>query len=133
MPAQGHVIRSSSPVSLDAGNGHHFAVRRLQSDRVMRDEKQNVKGSLQCLTYYFFVGHDEMTNDHLQRTFIDMKDRLLHGMDQRWAYVSVSTYFGQLPWLQGKTVTEQEADEKLAAFTREFASRQIDWKMVKAN
>ena len=37
--------------------------------------------------YYWFVGSHSLTAGHYDRTFIDMKDRLLGGFDQRWAYV----------------------------------------------
>ncbi len=83
-----------------------------------------------CVTYYFFVGHDRVTNDHLERTLVDMKDRLLRGMDQRWAYVSASMWYGKLPWID-KEVTEAEADEKLRKFVTGFAENQIDWDQVK--
>jgi hypothetical protein len=37
--------------------------------------------------YYWFVGSHSVTANHYHRTFIDMKDRLVGGFDQRWAYV----------------------------------------------
>ena len=61
------------------------------------------------------MGHDQVTNDHLKRTFIDMKDRLVRGMDQRWAYVSVSMWYGKVPSIRTE-VTEEEADRKLRDF-----------------
>jgi hypothetical protein len=81
------------------------------------------------VTYYFFVGHDKITNDHYGRTFVDMKDRLLKGMDQRWAYVSTSTWFGKLPWV-GVEITEAEADAKLTDFVRSFLEQQIVWEQL---
>jgi hypothetical protein len=65
----------------------------------------------------------------LQRTLIDMKDRLVRGMDQRWAYVSVSMWFGKIPWIE-EEVSEAEADEKIRGFVTEFAGNQIDWSQV---
>ena len=41
--------------------------------------------------YYWFVGNHNVTASHYDRTFIDMKDRLMGGFDQRWAYVLVGT------------------------------------------
>lgn len=130
MPAQGHVIRSSASLELPAEKGGTYPVKRLQSIRILRDADQKAAGELHAITYYFFVGHDRITNDHLERTIIDMKDRLLRGMDQRWAYVSVSTYFGKLPWLNGKEVTEEEADQTLRDFTVQLSNDLINWEQV---
>ena len=86
---------------------------------------------MQCVTYYFFVGHNRIEHDHLHRTFSDMKDRLLLGMDQRWAYASVSMWFGRMPWNEAVEISEKEADEKISKFLAEFAERQIDWKQIR--
>ena len=40
------------------------------------------------LTYYWFIGSRDRTASHFMRTFIDIRDRLLHGENQRWAYVT---------------------------------------------
>ncbi len=128
MPAQGHVITSSSSLTLAMANGRSFNAKRLHSLQTLK-ASANDSRAFQCVTYYFFVGHDRITNDHLQRTWIDMQDRLVRGMDQRWAYVSASIWFGKLPWLD-KEVTEAEADENLCNFVRDFAQNQIDWNQI---
>ena len=131
MPAQGHSILSSSNVELKSPMGREFQVKRLRSKQSIKS-MQDGGGSVEfnCITYYFFVGHDRITSDHLQRTFIDMKDRLVRGMDQRWAYVSVSMWFGRIPWIEDE-VSEAEADEKIRNFLTEFAATQIDWSQVR--
>jgi hypothetical protein len=58
-----------------------------------------------------------------------MKDRLLRGMDQRWAYTSVSMWYGKVPWIE-KEVTEAEADEKIRKFLSNFSEEQISWDQV---
>jgi hypothetical protein len=50
-------------------------------------------------------------------------------MDQRWAYVSASMWYGKVPWIE-EEITQEEADEKLRAFLAEFAVEQIDWEMI---
>ncbi|NJR43162.1 MAG: exosortase-associated EpsI family protein [Akkermansiaceae bacterium] len=87
MPAQGHTILSSSDQSLKLANRREFKAKRLvsvQSQRVSTATEREQYARYNCVTYYFFVGHDRVTNNHLGRTFIDMKDRLIRGMDQRW-------------------------------------------------
>ncbi|MEY4242507.1 MAG: hypothetical protein RLZZ245_92 [Verrucomicrobiota bacterium] len=133
MPAQGHNITSSSERVIRLENGREFAVRRLvstQSQQVSGVGEREQYAKFDCLTYYFFVGHDRLTNDHLGRTLIDMKDRLVRGMDQRWAYATVSMWYGKVPWIENE-VTEKEADEKIQQFLAKFAEKQINWDQVK--
>jgi hypothetical protein len=131
MPAQGHSITASSDRGLKLEGGREFEAKRLRSIQTIKDQKTGkILAEFNCVTYYFFVGHDRITNDHLERTFIDMKDRLVHGLDQRWAYVSASMWFGKLPWIE-KQVTEVEADEKIRKFLTGFSENQIRWDQIK--
>lgn len=133
MPAQGHNITGSSDQILRLSNSRQFAAKRLvsiQSVRNPNNTKHEEYLKYNCLTYYFFVGHDRVTNDHLARTFIDMKDRLFRGVDQRWAYVCVSMWYGKVPWITEKEVTEAEADAKIQKFLTDFSEHQIDWNQI---
>jgi len=132
MPAQGHTITDSRNVMLQLSNGRRFNAKRLGSVQSVKSSAAADAQSIQlrCITYYFFVGHDQVTNNHLQRTLIDMKDRLVRGMDQRWAYVSASMWYGKLPWLD-QEISEHEADQKLRKFLTGFAEIQIDWDQIK--
>lgn len=130
MPAQGHTILASNDAEIKLANGRTLTAKRLLStQKIPTSPDRKSSQDLQCVTYYFFVGHDRIAHDHLQRTFIDMKDRLVRGMDQRWAYASISMWFGKVPWIEPE-VTEKEADEKVTKFLREFAEKQIDWNQV---
>lgn len=131
MPAQGHQILESTDRLLRLENGREITVKRLKSvQRIPINEERTEHLELQCVTYYFFVGHDSITNDHLGRTFVDIKDRLLKGMDQRWAYVSASMWFGEMPWISEGFVSEEEVDGKLSEFVEMFAEKQIDWEQI---
>ena len=130
MPAQGHVIGSSTRVALDLPNGRKLDARRLLSVQSLPvNEARTEYVSFNCVTYYFFVGNHCITQDHVERTLIDIKDRLLRGMEQRWAYVSASMWYGKVPWIE-EEITQEEAEEKLRAFLTEFAVEQIDWEMI---
>jgi hypothetical protein len=48
---------------------------------------------LQHVFYYWFVGSHTVTSDHYHRTLTDMRDRLVGGYDQRWAYVLLGSSF----------------------------------------
>jgi hypothetical protein len=43
------------------------------------------------LDYYWFIGYSDITASHFEREYIDIKDRLFHGYNQRWAYVTVTS------------------------------------------
>lgn len=130
MPAQGHSISGSSFQPIDLEEDRSLPTQRLLSvQSIALDESHTKYRDFKCVTYYFFVGHRAITSGHYERTFIDMKDRLLLGMDQRWAYVSVSMWYGDLPWIENEVPVE-EADEKLSAFIKQLAEEQIDWEMV---
>lgn len=131
MPSQGHIINNTTDVVVELKNGRKLTVRRLLSVQSIPTNKERTEfKSLDCVTYYFFVGSKQITQDHLNRTLSDMKDRLFLGMDQRWAYVSMSTWYGDLPWVQ-KKIPLEEADSKLKAFLQEFGEVQIDWSKIK--
>jgi hypothetical protein len=130
MPAQGHNILGSKTIQLKLTNGRTITVRRLRSTQTIphpQDRKQD--RHFDCVTYYFFVGHARIEHDHLRRTLVDIADRLIHGIDQRWAYVSVSMWFGKMPWID-TPVTEQESDAKLLGLLAAFADQQINWSQV---
>lgn len=130
MPSQGHAIGSSTNVTVELPNGRKITARRLLSvQSIPTNEERTEYVSYNCVTYYFFVGHHRITQDHLKRTLWDMQDRLLLGMDQRWAYVSGSMWYGKVPWIE-EDVTLEEADAKLKKFLAEFGEEQIDWDMI---
>ena len=107
------------------------SVQRLLSvQSIAKNEDRTEYQSYDRVTYYFFVGHKTITQDHLKRTLIDIKDRLLYGMDQRWAYVSASMWYGEVPWIENE-VTIEEADEKLRSFLKDLSVEQIDWDQIK--
>jgi hypothetical protein len=54
---------------------------------VSRDDKPV---TIYNLSYYWFAGHTDVTASHVERTYIDVRDRILHGYNQRWAYITVS-------------------------------------------
>lgn len=132
MPAQNHNITSSSERTLKLSNGRQFATKRLvsvQSVRNAANKEREEYMKFDCLTYYFFIGHDRLSNDHLNRTLLDIKDRVVRGIDQRWAYVTVSMWYGKVPY-NPKEVTEAEADAKLQKFLTEFSEKQINWDQI---
>jgi hypothetical protein len=130
MPAQGHTILDSTDLQIALNGGKEFDVKRLKTVRSVSQEDSKTTLVQNYITYYFFIGHDQVTNDHLARTFIDIKDRLVRGMDQRWAYVSASICYGDVAWPFPRKVSEEDADAKLKSFITELAGQQILWGQI---
>jgi hypothetical protein len=131
MPSQGHTINHTSDLEIAISKKHKIKSRRLLSTQTIPLNAERTEfHNFDCVTYYFFVGNKHITHDHYARTFLDMKDRLLLGLDQRWAYVSVSMWYGDLPWMQ-KKIHLEEADSKIQKFISELAKVQIDWEMLR--
>lgn len=130
MPAQGHAIGSSSNVVIKMPKGRQMKAKRLLSvQSIALNEEHTEYARYQSVTYYFFVGRQIITQDHVHRTMVDIKDRLFYGMDQRWAYVSASMWYGKVPWIE-KEVPIEEADKKLQQFLIDLGMEQIDWAQI---
>lgn len=105
LPAQGWIIQDSKSLALPvpAAPGGMLPVTRLHNMQQVNLGNGRI-GENYNLYYYWFVGYTDITASHLQREYIDMKDRLLHGYNQRWAYVTVAAQI---------TKNEAQTDEML--------------------
>ena len=65
-------------------------ITRLTDVKQGRTSEKAPVVSLKSLNYYWFIGSQDITASHWTRTYIDIRDRLLHGDNQRWAYVTVA-------------------------------------------
>ena len=74
--------------------------------------------------YYTFFGHEAVVSGHYQRTIVDMKDRLLKGYDQRWAYATFSAYITAKHQEQGYRLYPERVEvldqEKVKAHIQTF-------------
>jgi hypothetical protein len=133
MPAQGHrsLVSSNSELSLD--NGRTIPITRLLSKQdISYDTPEGRQHStLDCVTYYFFVGAGQITSDHTERTLIDIVDRVGKGEAQKWAFITATMryhetedrQFGDLPSLE-------MADTKIRKLLQELAENNIDWSQI---
>ena len=91
LPAQGWTIEDSSSLDIPVAEA---PAGKLPVTRLHNLQQVNVRGQavkVYNLNYYWFIGYSDITASHFQREYIDMKDRLLHGYNQRWAYVTVAS------------------------------------------
>jgi hypothetical protein len=70
------------------------------------------------LNYYWFVGASDITASHFQRTYIDIRDRILYGYNQRWAYITVASTITQNLTPFGRS--EKETDAMIQQFIEEL-------------
>lgn len=117
MPAQGFNVIDKRTVPIPLSSGSPLRATRLQNVR-------NVTGtddaplSLYSLVYYWFVGHTDSTGSHFQRTWYDVRDRLVHGYNQRWAYITISAMLP--PGAEKDPRVEQVVDDWLKEFIQQL-------------
>jgi EpsI family protein len=119
LPAQGWTVGDTRRVALSTSAGplnvtrlHNMRNERTSSDRAI---------TIYSLDYYWFVGHTDETPSHLERTWIDIRDRLLEGRNQQWAYVMVGGVVTKDFKIFGRT--EKETDALIQAFIAELVPK----------
>ena len=114
LPAQGWTIADKHTVLIAVPGSGAVPTTCLSNVRnIARDDKPV---SLHNVSYYWFAGHTDLTASHLDRTIIDIRDRILHGYNQRWAYITVSAVVTQN--LQKFGRTEEETSRMLEDFIK---------------
>ena len=114
LPAQGWTISNSETVSLASGAGDLKATRLQNIRSVPLQNGQPL--TIRSLNYYWFVGHSDVTPSHYERTWIDIRDRVLKGENQQWAYVTVASPITKDFKIFGRD--EKQTDEMLQDFIR---------------
>lgn len=115
LPAQGWTIADSRRVHVRVPTlkGGALPVTRLHDVRQVPTSDGRVV-SLYHLNYYWFIGYNHVTASHLERTLLDISDRLIKGYNQRWAFVTVASEITEGRLRFGKS--EKETDEMLQQF-----------------
>jgi EpsI family protein len=88
LQAQGWTLQDREAFSVLLPQRGSFPVTQLRSTRLVGSGKESVMRELQTL--YWFVGERAVTASHWSRWAIDNRDRMLRGVNQRWAYILVS-------------------------------------------
>jgi EpsI family protein len=116
LPAQGLTVADSKLVMIATAKGMLKATRLHSLRTAQADNGQPL--TINGLNYYWFVGHSDITPSHLERTWIDIRDRVFQGQNQQWAYVTVSAVVTKDFKIFGRT--EKETDELIRAFIVDF-------------
>jgi EpsI family protein len=122
LPTQGWNITDKREVAINLPGRGSFTATRLFNTKAAQDNGRPFTARM--LSYYWFVGHTESTGSHFERTFIDMKDRLFSGYNQRWAYITVTAMVPtQDPSIQD--TVDQTVDEMLREFIVTFSPKAV--------
>ena len=108
LPAQGWSVVSSEKRVLPMANDKELGMTKLRNVRTVELPDKS-RATLHNVNYYWFVGYTDMTPSHLTRTGLDLRDRLLHGYNQRWAYVTVTANVSEHLWRPERTEEETSA------------------------
>lgn len=120
LPAQGWSLRSTEKRVLRTPNGKPLELTKLRNFRII-EQPNGTRPTLNNLNYYWFVGYKDMTPSHLERTGIDLRDRIVHGYSQRWAYVTVAQNVTK-GWARPER-TEEQATAILEKFVQELVGK----------
>jgi hypothetical protein len=102
--------------------GKPLKITKLYNVQAIRQPDKS-QALVHNLTYYWFIGAREMTSSHLKRTIIDMRDRILRGEAQRWAYVTVAVSSGVTKDGSHFGRTEEEASKIAEQFIQELVPK----------
>lgn len=91
LPAQGWSLQASARQVLPVAGNKKIEVTKLRDIRMVDRKEGAPPALLRGLNYYWFIGYHDMTPSHLERTGIDLRDRILYGYNQCWAYVTVAS------------------------------------------
>lgn len=116
LPAQGWTIADSKTVSVAVPAGVLKATRLQNIRSVSLENGQPF--TLRSLDYYWFVGHSDVTPSHYERTWIDIRDRVLKGCNQQWAYVTVASTITKDLRIFGHD--EKQTDDLVREFIRDL-------------
>src|SRR5256714_13771333 len=117
LPAQGCNVRSSSRRTIRTQGGKALQVTKLKNMQVVETTDKR-RFTLYNLNYYWFIGYRDMTASHLTRTGIDLRDRIIGGYSQRWAYITVAANVTQ--GIRRPERTEEQTVEMLEDFIRQL-------------
>lgn len=120
LAAQGWNLQSGEKRVVTMPGGTTIPLTKLRTVQVF-EPKAGHRMIVQNLSYYWFIGYHDMTASHLMRTGIDLRDRILNGYNQHWAYVTVNGIVTQ--GLQRPGRSEAETSEMLEKFIQELVPR----------
>jgi hypothetical protein len=119
--AQGWEILESEEVQIQTEGKRTFPVMRLHNRTIERGKNGTLSIPVEGYTYYWFIGEHALTASHWGRFFTDNRDRLFRGVDQRWAFITVTARIPSAPNPEDQSAHRKRADKELRDFIRYLA------------
>jgi EpsI family protein len=86
LPAQGWTPIGNTTETIPLDNG-----KSIQATRLVNQSTTEVNNhQFYSVYYYWFVGCNQVVASPGERSMIDWRDRLFHGYNQRWAYITIA-------------------------------------------
>lgn len=118
--AQGWACSPSGSRFIDVPGRGLLPVTRLKNRRMEKLQNGTVV-PMENVCYYWFAGSSKLTASHMDRVWIDTRDRISGGYVQRWAMMMISTNITAGLSKFGRD--EKSVDELLTGFVRELAPK----------
>jgi EpsI family protein len=87
--AQGWTVGPDSLRIIDVPKVGALRTTRLLNSKKLRKDDQVI--SVRSICYYWFVGYTNLAATHGERVWLDSRDRIVKGYNQRWAMVMISS------------------------------------------
>jgi len=118
LPGQGWTIKSGEVVPLTMADGRKLSVMKLNLEREEQvGPDRRIK--INSVFMYWFVGKGVTTPYHWRRVFLTSWDRVVRGVNHRWAYVVVTATVTKGLVVGGKD--EMQTQELLKSFISKMA------------
>ena len=119
LDAQGWTVLDSDTAPIRLEKGGDFSTTRLHNRRTITRDGKSV--AQEALTYYWFVGENEATASHWGRFFADNRDRLLRGVNQRWAFITITGLIAPRASVEERAEITKWVDTQMRGFIRDLA------------
>lgn len=120
LDAQGWSVLESEGVAVHIEGSGTFPTTRLHNRRTIQ-LKDGKTARQDAFTFYWFVGENEITASHWGRFFQDNRDRLLRGVNQRWAFITVTAVIPTREKPEEQAEAKRWVDMTARKFIKEFA------------
>jgi hypothetical protein len=118
--AQGWVKLGSEEVPIVVKDHGTFSTTRLHNRRTaLLKEGQTVVH--EAYSYYWFVGEDVITASHIGRFLQDNRDRFFRGVNQRWAFITVTAFIPKRETAEEQAEAEKWVDDNARKLIQNLA------------
>jgi EpsI family protein len=116
LPAQGWEVLDARYEDVPVSAGGMAALRTRALRIVRRLEGEGADSRFERLNYYWFMGKDRVTASHVQRIIWNSLDRIVHSVNHRWAYITLTVAVPRAGGASAAAANEEAARAALRGF-----------------